>query len=191
MLKKNILDRYDKTEDGKYIIAFRTESYKALFNEYDFSSSFTNRDLKEDFVEYLIDCVEEIGRKNKFVIKAHLPEREKAEKVEKRLTEGLKNYFYYLIRLAKKEIRHITTKIVFNFALSIGLLIVIFFASKNREESSSVLFMIFSEGLYVAIWVLMWPVFSDFLFDLRGEIKKIKFYRRIIDSEFDITYYSE
>ncbi len=184
----NELDRYDRTKDGSYIISVRVESLKALFNEYDFSSSFTKRDLKEDFVEYLIECVEEIGRRS-FIIRAHIPKREKSEKVEHRLKDSIHNYFLYLIRLAKKEIRRITTKILFNFSLSISLLIIIFFVSKGHSESDSVWFMIFNEGLYVAIWVLMWPVFSDFLFDLRAEFRKIKFYRRIIEAKLEVAYY--
>lgn len=59
----DILERYDKTDDGKYIVSIKADSYKALFNEYDFSSSFWKRDLREDFVAYLIDCVDEIGLK--------------------------------------------------------------------------------------------------------------------------------
>ncbi len=184
----NILDRYDRTKDGSYVVSFRVDSYKALFNEYDFSSSFAKRDLKEDFVEYLIDCVEEIGRRN-FIVRAHIPKREKSQKIEGRLKESIRNYFLYLIKLSRKEIRRITTKIFFNFSLSITLLVIIFFVSKGREESSSVLFMIFNEGLYVAIWVLMWPVFSDFLFDLRNEFRKIKFYRRIINARLEVLYY--
>jgi len=175
----NVLERYDRTDSGEYIVSVKADSYKALFNEYDFSSSYWKRDLREDFVTYLIDCVEEIGLKNDFIMNIILPLDEKTDTIEQKFNSALKNYFYYLIHLSRKRIRKILTKISFNFFISIALLVVAFFTNQMEGDKSSMLYSIFSEGLYIAIWVLMWPVFSDFLFDLKEELGNIKIYKRI------------
>ena len=51
------------------------------------------------------------------------------------------------------------------------------------------LYMIFNEGLSIAIWVLMWPVFSEFLVDIKEELNKIKTYKRLLNVKLIIKYY--
>ncbi len=188
-MKMDVLERYDKTKDGEYIVSIRADSYKVLFNEFDFSSSFWKRDLREDFVNYLIDCVDEIGLKNSFILDILLPEQENTDDIERKFNSALKHYFAYLIHLSKKRIKKILTKISFNFVISIALLVVAFFTSQIEGEKNSVLYSIFNEGLYIAIWVLMWPVFSDFLFDLKEEFGNIKIYKRISGVKIFHEYY--
>lgn len=180
----DILERYDKTDDGKYIVSIKADSYKALFNEYDFSSSFWKRDLREDFVAYLIDCVDEIGLKNNFILKVLLPGSENRDNnIEEKFNNALHHYFYYLIHLSKKEIKKILSRISFNFTISIALLSVSFITDHMHGDNDSFLYSLLSEGLYIAIWVLMWPVFSDFLFDLKESLYKIKIYKRVLKAE--------
>jgi len=191
-MKENILlQRYDKTEKGDYIISVKVDSFQTLFNEFDFHSSYWKRDLREEFVAYLIECADEIGLKNKFVIQVVLPveEKKKRDNIEQKFSEALKHYFYYLVHLSEKNIKKIVRKIIFNFFISIALLSVVFFTSKMEGDKESMLYMIFNEGLYIAIWVLMWPVFSDFLFDLKEEFDNIAIYRRITKTKVVHVYF--
>ncbi len=188
-MKMDVLERYDKTDKGEYIISIKADSYKALFNEFDFSSSFWKRDLREAFVNYLIDCADEIGLKNSFILTIILPESEATPAVEQKFNSALKHYFYYLIHLSRKGIKKIITKISFNFIISIALLIVAFFTNQSEGNKNSMLYSIFNEGLYIAIWVLMWPVFSDFLFDLKEELGNIRIYKRISGVTISHKYY--
>lgn len=188
-MKNNILDRYDKTDKGEYLIGVKVDSYKNLLNEFDFSSSFWKRDLREEFVEYLIECVDEISVKRTSILKITLPVSEETGNIEKKFDSALKNYFLYLIYLAKKRIKKIITKISFNFIISISLLIVVFLTGQIEGDKNSMLYSIFNEGLYIAIWVLMWPVFSDFLFDLKEALGQIKIYRIISDIEIIHEYF--
>ena len=185
----DILERYDKTSEGEYIVSIKADSYKVLFNEFDFPSSFWKRDLREDFVDYLIDCADEIGLKNRFILKILLPESEKDGEIEEKFSIALRHYFYYLIHLSKKDIRKIATKISFNFAISIVLLFLAFFSDKVNGEINSFIYSVLYEGLYIAIWVLMWPVFSDFLFDLKESFNRIRIYKKILKAKIKLEYF--
>ncbi len=188
-MKHELLKRYDREIDGSYIINTRVNSYSSLFNEFDFSSSLWNRDLKEEFVDYLVDCVDEIGAQNKFVLQLSLPEDNKEDNFSEKFSKAISSYFLYLVHISRKSIKKFTNKIIFNFSISISLLILIFLTGKRMDNSDSMLYMIFNEGLYIAIWVLMWPVFSDFLFDIKEELNNIKIYKRLLNVKLLIKYY--
>jgi len=190
-MKHDPLSRYDTLEDGTYVVNIRAKSPGSLFNEFDFDSSLWNIDLRKDFVDYLVDCVDEIGDKNNFVLQVCLPE----DKIEKgfagKFGKAINSYFFYLIHISKKSILRLTNKIIFNFILSLSLLVLILLIGKNINDTESMIYMIFNEGLYIAIWVLMWPVFSDFLIEMKGEWDKLKIYKRFLDIELLFDSYKD
>ncbi len=188
-MKHDLLSRYDQDADGNYIINTRVDNSNSLFCEFDFASSLWNRDLREEFVEYLIDSADEIGGRNKFLLQLRLPENEKEEGFSGRFSKAITSYFLYLMHISRKDIKKIVNKILTNFAISISFLILVFFTGKTMEDSDSMLYMIFNEGLYIAIWVLMWPVFSEFLLDIKEEVNKIKIYKRLLNVKLIIKYY--
>ena len=104
MTSQDILKRYDLTVDNKFIVHANVPSYAALFENYDYTSSFYKRDVNEKLAEYLILCAQEIGNRNDFVIRFDLPQDEKSEAEEADIVTGFKNYFDYLISLSQKEI---------------------------------------------------------------------------------------
>ena len=61
-MKQNILNRYDTSDDGTVIIKISTKKVEDLYDDFDKQSSFLKKDLDEALVEYIIDCVNEIGR---------------------------------------------------------------------------------------------------------------------------------
>jgi hypothetical protein len=185
-MKNDILSRYDRDPDGRIVIGVLTESCDALFNAYDFVSTLTKRDLKPDFAEYLVESVEEIGLGRKFVIRVTLPEVEAHSSAAQRLDEAVRGYFGYRIVLARNSVRATIGRILINLALALGVLVLIFVLERGRARSGSIWSRIFFEGLYIAVWVLMWPLFSEFLFDLRTNFRKIRLYRRIIAAQVEV-----
>ncbi len=79
MTNSDILKRYDMTVDHKFIVHANIPSYAALFENYDYTSSFYKHDINEKLVDYLMECAQEIGTRNVFVIRFDLPEREKSD----------------------------------------------------------------------------------------------------------------
>lgn len=68
MTTELLKNRYEFTRDGRAIIDISVESISDLFNSFDKKATFTKRELDQDFVEYVIDCVKEIGEVD-FVIR--------------------------------------------------------------------------------------------------------------------------
>ena len=67
-MKKDILDRYDRTIENKIIIKVSTHKFENLFDNFDMSSSFLKKDLSQQLVDYIIESVSEISNE-KFIIK--------------------------------------------------------------------------------------------------------------------------
>ena len=44
------------------------------------------------------------------------------------------------------------------------------------------------ESIVIAAWVLMWPVFSDFIYELLEIKKTIKIHRKLINTELKFNY---
>lgn len=185
---RKVWERYSRTPEGEYIIHTRAENCRSLYNRFDFESSFPKRDLDSEFTGFLHECVTELGP-NPFIIQIDLPEKERAENYPPRIRESIKTYFDYLNELARKERRDFIRRILFNFSLSISLLVIITFAENFITRTDSIISKIFSQGMYIAIWVLMWPVFSDFLFNIRRIGKEMKINERISKAGIVITYY--
>ena len=59
-MKKNILERYEKNENGEIIINISAHKIEDLYDNYDRKSHFLKKDLNHDLVEYIIDSVSEI-----------------------------------------------------------------------------------------------------------------------------------
>lgn len=188
-MKHDLLSRYDQDTDGHYIINTRVNNCNSLFSEFDFASSLWNRDLREEFVDYLVESADEIGTRNKFLLQLRLPENEKEEGFTGKFSKAITSYFLYLIHISRKSIKKIVNKIIINFVISISFLILIFFTGKTMENSDSMLYMIYNEGLSIAIWVLMWPVFSEFLLNIKEELNKIRTYKRLQNVKLLIKYY--
>ncbi len=67
------LARYDISSDNHFIIDVNIPGPDDLFEKFDENASFYKKDLNSEFVRYLLECVDEIGLKNKFMLKSAFP----------------------------------------------------------------------------------------------------------------------
>jgi hypothetical protein len=189
MFKNPILKRYEKTSDGRIIVNVAVEKLDHLFDEFDATSKFAKRDLNTDFAEYVYECVKEIG-KHDFVLRLDIPGKKRNKKKEETVKKAIENYFTYTMHLSHVEKKEIIKKTVFHFMISMLLFaFVIFLHTKIDKET--MLHLVFIEGLTIAVWVFMWPVFSDFLYEMISELRDTRIYKRIQDCDVLYNYYTE
>ncbi len=187
MFKEEIIKRYDKDENGNLIVNVAIPAHKFLFEEFDSTTSFADRDLNENFADYLYGCVNEIGS-HPFVIRLDLPKKESGVMKERTVQKSILNYFEYMENLSKINLRRIFFRTMFHFTTSLMLLaVLLFFMGQVNEESVYTTMLI--EGLTIAVWVFMWPVFSDFMYNLIQERKDIKIFKKISSSKINFNYY--
>lgn len=183
--KKGVLERYEN-EDSVYIIQISTNNFRDLFNEFDRTASFIKRDLNYDFAEYLIDSAEDLDGCD-FILSLHLHSENKSIELENKVNKGIDNYFEYETHIIEKKKTQIQKRVF----LHILLATICFFVSFSLNKiinTDSFLHMLFVESTLIAAWVLMWPVFSDFIYKLLSFKKKIKLYKKLINAELKFTY---
>lgn len=172
-MKKNILDRYDKTSNNELIINVSTDKFENLYDNFDMNSSFLKKDLSQQLVDYIIESVSEISNE-KFIIKFYLEEKIE-EKNILRVEESFDNYFSYLEELEKKKMKEqVKNSLIF-------ILIGVFFITLSIliEENQELTYRIISEGLMVAGWVSMWEAMAILLIKWLPLTKKLKLFKKI------------
>lgn len=184
-MRQEILSRYAMGKNNEVIIDIAIEKIEELYNNFDRKSPFLKKDLSEDFVNYLIECVQEIGD-NRFFIRLDL-DKEPAEGSLLRIKNSIHNFFYYLIDLKSIQMRSKSkTSIILLF---IGLFLAGFaiVLHSHASELELLSLSVLAEGLSVAAWVALWESLATFLIEFIPFRKRIKLYKRIAHCEVTIN----
>jgi hypothetical protein len=187
-MDSKILDRYDITSDNRFIIDVRIPYPDELFEKYDENASFYKKDLNARLEGYLLDCVDEIGLKNKFIIRIGLPEDQANDTDEGDILYSFKQYFKYCIFICQKEIRKISLRMLLHLGLAISALLLLMAFNAANTVAVTGFSSLVTSGLPAAIWVLLLTGFSRFLFRLMSQRSEIKMYRALKDTMVDFVY---
>lgn len=180
-MKQDIFSRYESFSDSCLAIDVSVGKIAELFEDFDSAASYIKKDLDQDFVDYLIESVQEIGR-NDFVIRINLPEHVQ-EKHRERVRKSMKSYFQYLELLEWRKLRKMLSKSLLLFGLGMFLLTVSIILQGHTELLSDMIHDLIIEGLTVAAWVSLWSSFAILIFEFTGTIADIRIYRRIAGRE--------
>jgi hypothetical protein len=187
-MDSEILDRYDITSDNRFIIDVKIPDPDELFDKYDENASFYKKDLNARFEDYLLECVDEIGLKNKFIIRIVLPEVQAKETDEGDIIYSFKQYFKYCIFSCQKERKKISLRMLLHLGLAISALLLLMAFNAADAVSVTGFSSLVTSGLPAAIWVLLLTGFSRFLFRLMSQRSEIKMYRALKDTRVDFVY---
>lgn len=178
-MKKNILDRYDRTVDNKIIIKVSTNKFENLYDNFDMSSSFLKKDLSIQLVDYIIESVSEISNED-FIIKFYFKENIEQKDVLQ-IKKSFDNYFNYLEELEKNKMKEqIRNSLLF-------MIIGVFFITLSMitEANKELIHRVISEGLMIAGWVSMWEAMATILINWLPLRKKLKLFKRIVNSKIE------
>jgi hypothetical protein len=176
--------RYEFTSDGQAIIDISVEAISDLFNSFDKKAAFTRRELDQDFVEYLIECVKEIGSFD-FYIRISI-EQEFNLIQENNLRKAIKNYFAYLYELERLKFRKEMRKFFLLMMFGISLLAL---TSKYKiPDAANVELWLktLQEGLIIASWVAIWEASTAIIFAWNPYFTNSSVYRKILEAEIKI-----
>ncbi len=187
-MDSEILDRYDITSDNRFIIDVNIPGPDELFEKYDENASFYKKDLNTRFEEYLLGCVNEIGLKNKFIIRIGLPGDQAKETDEGDIIYSFKQYFKYCIFSCQKEIKKISMRMLLHLGLAISALLLLMVFNAANAVSITGFSSLVTSGLPAAIWVLLLTGFSRFLFRLMSQRSEIRMYRALKNKRVDFVY---
>jgi len=180
-VKEDIFSRYESHPGRRLAIDVSVGKIEELFEDFDSAASYVKKDLDQDFVEYLIECVREIGSYD-FVIRINLPVIVQ-EKHRKRVRKSIKSYFRYLELLERRKLRKMLWRSFLLFCLGMFLLTISMTFRGGMEHFGVIMQELLVEGLTVAAWVSLWAAFASLIFELASIIADIRIYRRIAGRE--------
>lgn len=186
-----ILKRYDLTVDNKFIVPVSLPDYSALYEKYDYISSFYKRDLDQKLVEYLLFCARELGRRNDFILRIDLPVAQKSEPDEDDIIFSIKKYFEYEINLCRYEIKSAVMRLIIHFAIAVGAFLMWLIIKSAIPESSTTVYQFFNIGLSVGIWVLLLIGISRFSFRIQTQTTIIGLCKKIMTSKVEFNHIND
>ncbi len=179
-MKKTIINRYELTEKGEVIIDASVRSVEDLYNFFDRTAPYLKKDLDQEFVDYITDCVREIGRRD-FVIRISLSSMPD-EKVMDRVRRSIRTYFQYLQETEKRDLAVMHRRSLVLFAIGLVLLMFAIAATRRFSSSEGVLAEVFAQGLTVAAWVSLWEAIANFFIEWYPRRQHIKRFSRVTDA---------
>lgn len=181
MTTEILRNRYEFTRDGKAIIDISVESINDLFNSFDKKATFTKRELDQDFVEYVIDCVKELGDCD-FVIRITI-DREYNMLQENILRKAMVNFFSFLHEVERHNLRKEFRK--FSSLLVLGIVLMIIVSQFKLPDVPEVELWkkVLQEGVIIAAWVAFWEAFTSLIFGFNPFYQKSGIYGKIVAAE--------
>ncbi|MDD2790420.1 MAG: hypothetical protein PHU40_07120 [Sulfurimonas sp.] len=187
-MKKEILERYEQSEDGAFIIDVSTQRVEDLYNDFDKRSHFLKKDLSEDLVAYLVESVSEIG-KNRFIIQFNF-ETQEADASLSRVQNSIENFFIYMQELEYRKMRTMMRSSFIFLLIGIVLATLSILLNQSEFAKESVTTAVIAEGLTVAAWVSLWEALATFLIKWMPLKKKIALFKNITNAAIRFTFHA-
>lgn len=185
-MKKPILERYERGEEGEIIIDISAKKVEDLYSNFDKKSHFLKKDLNQDLVDYMIESVEEIDDE-KFIIRFNFESQEQDGAVL-RVKESIKHFFTYMQEHAHKEMKSMQKKSMVLFFLGLAIVAMSLLINKNSFMQESMVAEVIAEGLIVASWVSLWEALATFLVKWMPYKKRVSLYKRIANAQVAFVF---
>jgi len=176
-----MLDRYERTNDGRIIIDVAATRIEVLYNDFDKNAPFIRRDLNQDLVDYLVTGARELKREA-FILKFTLDEAPDDEK-ELRIRRSIHSYFLYLAECEQQLVLQMFHRSGVLFCIGLAVLFLSVSVNRALGPERSVVANVFAEGLTVAAWVSLWESLAVFMIEWFPLRKNTALYRLLADAE--------
>lgn len=179
-MKRAIVDRYERTENGQIVLDASVKSVEHLYNDFDRTAPYLKKDLDQDFVDYLTDSVREI-RNHDFVVRISLSNMPD-EAVMERVRKSVRTYYTYLRELELRALTVMLRRSAVLFVIGLALLALAIEMTRRLSSGEGVLSGVFAQGLTIAAWVSMWEAIANLFLEWHPHKKNVRLYNRIIDA---------
>ena len=180
-MKQTIIDRYEITEDRKVVIDVSIKSVEHLYHNFDKTAPYYRKELDVAFVDYLTECVQEIG-KYPFVIRisiGKMPNKTLTDRVQR----SINSYYIYLKEIEIRAMKRTLRRFTILFVTGLVLLILAILATRRLALHGGVVAEVFAQGLTIAAWVSLWEAIVNIFIEWRPHRENIRLYNKIIDSQ--------
>jgi hypothetical protein len=172
--KREFLNRYERTPEGKLIIDVAAPKVEDLYEFYDKTAPYVKRDLDPDLVDYLIACAKELRTKD-FMIRFTLQSAPGDDSLA-RVKHSVANFFHYLAEVERDKTRSLVRRSLLLLGIGLGILSISVWVNTALGPERGVVANVFAEGLTVAAWVSLWEALATFLIDWGPHRRRVKLY---------------
>ena len=176
-MKKHILERYHRDEDGRFVIDITAGKVEDLYTDFDRHAPYVKKDLDENLAVYLSEAVRDLG-KMEFIIRFRftvMPD----DSLMDRIRDSVYQYFHYLKDIEVRELmRKLRISLLF-LVLGLAILFLSVWVNQQIIGQPGVVTRVFAEGLTVAAWVSLWEALATFLVNWTPYSRQIRIYDRI------------
>lgn len=177
-----------KHAGGKRLIEVRVKNSQQLFDVRD-PAPFRERDLDDDFVEYILSSVREFAIASPLKIVIYVEEGETKDLSRDSIREAIQSYFAYKIDLQRGDLKTFIKRA--QIFLLTGLVVLgscIGVAQSLTIPSPPGPIGILREGIVIFGWVSIWKPIELILFDWYPLFEKLRFYKKLLAMEIDIRF---
>lgn len=178
--RKTIIDRYERSEQGKLFFDVWVPGPGHLYSNFDRTVPYLKKDLEQEFVDHLTDSAREV-RNHSFIIRLSMPQMPE-EHVQERIRRSIKTYYAYLSELEMRAIKAMFRRSLSLFLIGLVLLILAIAASRRVELSGGVVAEVFAQGLTIAAWVSLWEAIANLLLEWHPHSVNIRLHNRITNA---------
>ena len=179
-MKKTLKPRYRRS-DGKDWIEVRVKSPSQLFDARD-PAPFRERDLDDDFIEYVEASAEELGAKSSLKLVIYIEESEHSKQIgADAIKESIHSYYVYRLEMQQKALKVYLKRA--QFFLLIGIVLLGLCLTLAGQLNGPL-----KEGVVIFGWVSMWKPIEALLYDWLPIYQKLRLLRRLAMSEVQIHF---
>ena len=188
-MKRTIVDRYERTENGQIVLDVSVQSVEHLYNNFDRTAPYLKKDLDQSFVDHLTESVREI-RAHDFVVRISLSQMPD-EKVMERVRKSIRTFHTYLRDLELRAVGAMLRRSSVLFVIGLVLLALAIEATRMVSSNEGVLAGMFAQGLTIAAWVSMWEAIANLLLEWHPHRQNIRLYSRIMNAPVMFRHFEQ
>ena len=159
-MKQPVLERYSSLQDGRVVIDVAAGEVDQLFEHFDRRAPYHKKDLASDLVDYLLECVREIGPIGFIIRFSFAAELQKS--LEARVIRGVHEYFRYRSALERSR-AHKTARVSLLMVMAGFLLLTLTIQLRGLLPPGSwLLLTLVYEGLTIIAWIVLWEAVAGF-----------------------------
>ena len=176
--------------EGKRWIEVRVKSPQQLFDSRD-PAPFLDRDLDDDFVEYIFSSAREFSLSSPLKIVIYIEEKETKDLPKDSIREAIHSFLTYQIDLQKGDLKNFLKRAQLFFLIGLTILVLSISVAQNLlVPSPPGLIGILREGIVIFGWVSIWKPIELILYDWYPLFEKLRFYKKLLATEIDVRFMS-
>lgn len=172
---------------GKQWVEVRVKNPHQLFDARD-PAPFRDRDLDDDFVEYIVSTLREFSHKTPVKILIQIEDKESKDLPHDAIREAMQGYWAYQIDLFERDLKNFFKRAQLFMVIGLIVLILCITVAQSIAVPSPPGFLgVLREGIVIFGWVSVWKPIELLLFDWYPLFEKVRLYRKLLKTEVEIT----